>query len=154
MDDHNRRNVSAHFSSITLHGSQWKFHGLSVFRNQANLTCSTVKVQGDKMKSQFPTVNITGSIFGQLSISEGCHVQISDFNFITTFCKNISISKCRLCVDNTFVNITNSSVTMMREDFVPFMVVRNSYISVEQTLFSCVFQRMFELSVLKEEDYC
>ena len=137
MDDQNRRNVSVHFSSITLDGSQWKFHGLDVFMNQANLTCGTVKVQGDKIKSQFSTVNITGSTFGQLSISEGCHVQISDFHFITTFCKNISISKCRLCVDNTSVNITNSPITIEREDFVHFMVVRNSYISVEQTLFSC-----------------
>ena len=138
MDDQNRRNVSVHFSSITLDGSQWKFHGLNVFMNQANLTCSTVKVQGDKMKSQFPTVNITGSTFGQLSISEGCHVQISDFNFITTFCKNISISTCRLCVDNTFVNITNSSVTIIEGRFRSFLVARNSHVSVEYTSFLCM----------------
>ena len=138
MDDQNRRNVSVHFSSITLDGSQWKFHGLNVFMNQANLTCSTVKVQGDKMKSQFPTVNITGSTFGQLNISEGCHVQISDFNFITILCKHISIRQCHLCVDNSYVNFSNSEVRIMEEYFpLHFMVARNSYVSVEQTLFSC-----------------
>ena len=147
MDDQNRRNVSVHFPSITLDGSQWKFHGLNVFMNQAHLTCGTVKVQGDKMKSQFPTVNITGSTFGQLSISEGCHVQISDFNIITTFCKNISISKCRLCVDNSYVTFSYSKVRIIEEDFVNFLVARNSHVSVEYTSFLCVSMRVRTITV-------
>ena len=140
-------NVSVHFSGITLDGSQWNVYGLNVIMNRADLMCSTVKVQGDKIKSLFPTVNITRSTFGQFSISDGCHVQISDFNFINTFCKNISISKWRLCVDNSYVKFSYSEVRIIKKDLIDFLVARNSDVPVEETFFSCTAEQVRTISV-------
>ena len=140
-------NVSVHFSNITLDGSQWKVYGLNVIMNEVDLMCGTMKVQGDKMKNHLPTVNITRSTFGQLSISDGCHVQISDFNFTTPLCKNTSISKCRLCVENSYVKFSYSEVRIMEKDFVDFLVARNSHVSVEETLFLCVAEHVRTIRV-------
>ena len=137
MPTQNTRTISVQFHNITLHGPQWAFYGLDVLMNKAKLTCGSVEVQRDHMKSHIPSVNISRSTFGQLSVSEGCNVQISESKFFTTFCNEKPASKCFLCANNSNLNFAMSEVHMTKNYPLDFIVAQNSKVSVEQSLFSC-----------------
>ena len=104
-----RHSVKITFVKVTLLKVNWLIRGFDVAIMKSNLSKATFKMEtfsGDSVN----LINMTNSTVGQLKISAGYHMTVSDCNINGT---------TRL--GSTFINADNSNITILIQVFLTTM---------------------------------